>query len=218
MTLRELIQLQLKSGTRPPLLSDVLDSALRIGDSKMAVELKPGNGEMGSALCRLFTARPDLLGAVGLFMSFDLYLMHEFVKLFDKLVFPEGVVRPFFLLLTVKTSEQHLAGNEGCVPLSVGHHEDDLDFLSPQIESWLNRPDSKLDGLYIQFENEMVTNDQFNGGYNTHLLLSAISKKYKLGVWGHTEQIPDRCATASILVESGVHFVNTDLPRAFIPK
>ena len=48
-----LISLSPPSG--PPLLSDVLQSALNIGGgAKMVVEIKPGNAEMGAALCELF--------------------------------------------------------------------------------------------------------------------------------------------------------------------
>ena len=65
MTLRELMGLQLRTGTRPPLLSDVLESTSRIGEgAKMVVEIKPGNSEMSRALCELFKeVRPRAMRA-----------------------------------------------------------------------------------------------------------------------------------------------------------
>lgn len=78
MTLRELMSLNLKSGNRPPLLVDCLRSAAAIGEqSKLVVEIKPGNSEIVTPLARLFTRHRDLLSHVDVIMSFDSHVMHE---------------------------------------------------------------------------------------------------------------------------------------------
>ena len=54
LTFKELMNIPLKSGARPPLLFDVLRSAAAIGgDAKMIVEIKAGNTEASSALARM---------------------------------------------------------------------------------------------------------------------------------------------------------------------
>ena len=81
MTYREIIGMPLKSGQRPPLLEDVLESALAIGGgSQLVIEIKKGNPRSAEALCQLFRARPKLLEAVAVVMSFDLWVIHEFNK------------------------------------------------------------------------------------------------------------------------------------------
>lgn len=70
--------MQLKSGIRPPLLSDVLQSAQAIAPhAKLIIEIKPGNSEAGFALSRLFTKHPDLMLSVAVIMSFDAFIVHS---------------------------------------------------------------------------------------------------------------------------------------------
>jgi len=78
LTFRELMSIPLKSGVRPPLLIDVLRSALAISDeSKLVIEIKPGNEVAASALARLLIRHPDLRKAVAMIMSFDAVTMHR---------------------------------------------------------------------------------------------------------------------------------------------
>jgi len=78
LTFRELMSLPLKSGIRPPLLIDVLRSALAISDeSKLVIEIKPGNEIAASSLARLLIRYPDLRKAVAMIMSFDAVTMHR---------------------------------------------------------------------------------------------------------------------------------------------
>ena len=193
---------QLRTGARPPLLADVLDSALNIGSlSQMVVEIKPGNSEMGSALCKLFLRRPELIGAVGVVMSFDLFIMHDFVKLFNEIALSPDTPRPMMLLLTV--SELDSPDNENCCWLSV-------DKPLPNINDWLVRPDSALDGLYVQFEDSMV-----ESGAGLESFKALCKSLDTVGVWGHTKKYPDRVATAQTLIGLGAANVNTDLPREY---
>ena len=78
LTLRELFSIPLKTGSRPPLLLDVLRSAQAIGgDARLVVEIKPGNPEAGTALARLFVRNPDLCARCAVVMSFDAFAMHS---------------------------------------------------------------------------------------------------------------------------------------------
>ena len=48
----QLIALPLKTGSRPPILLDVLRSARQIGGgAQLVVEVKPGNSDVAEALC-----------------------------------------------------------------------------------------------------------------------------------------------------------------------
>lgn len=78
LTFKELMNCPLKTGARPPLLFDVLRSAMAIGgDAKMIVEIKAGNTEAGPALARMFVRHPQLMEHVAVVMSFDAFIMHN---------------------------------------------------------------------------------------------------------------------------------------------
>ena len=81
LTYKELMSCPLKSGARPPLLFDVLRSAVAISDdAKMIVEIKAGNTAASTALARLFVRHPVLMEHVAVVMSFDVYIMHNLRK------------------------------------------------------------------------------------------------------------------------------------------
>ena len=83
------MSLRLKSGTRPPLLLDVLRSAIEIGDAQMIIEIKPGNIGAVDALVLLFFAdRPDLIPAIAAIMSFDAHIMHKLKVCVDIIISP----------------------------------------------------------------------------------------------------------------------------------
>jgi len=68
----------LKHGSRPPLLVDVLRSAMAIGEhAKLVIEIKPGNSEIVEPLMMLFSRHPALLCRVAVIMSFDSYVMQD---------------------------------------------------------------------------------------------------------------------------------------------
>ena len=78
LTLREIISLTCRGGSRPPLLLDVLRSAEAIGGpARLVVEVKPGNREACTALVRLFRQHPELIERCAVIMSFDAYTMHK---------------------------------------------------------------------------------------------------------------------------------------------
>jgi hypothetical protein len=45
--------------------------------------------------------------------------------------------------------------------------------------------------------------------------LRDLSKQYKVGIWGEYKKDPDDYFVAHHLVNCGVSYVNTDLPRSF---
>lgn len=287
LTFRELISLPLKSGIRPPLLIDVLRSARAIGgNSKLIIEIKPGNNDAANALARMFIRHPDLMEQCAVIMSFDLFAMHT-------LRADLAVLQPAAAGAIRKTHRSNMSlGNmallnidpaaEGFVPL--GPHRDSFDHFgvglsiggisqsfvgengttvldsSPNLKSgmssskgalykldeerripklmlltvaekpkipcelevgvlelenvdqWLHRQDGSLDGVYLQFQREMLSLEGTNA-------LQNLASKYTVGVWGHAHKDPDNYETFHHLVREGmVSFVNSDLPKTFKKK
>ena len=202
LTMKEIIGLTFKSGTRPPLLLDVLRSAQTIGGSaRLVVEIKAGNDEAGAALVRLFRRHPELIERCAVVMSFDAYLMHRLRNDLTKLI-EEGLVfnqarLPELLLLTV------------AVPPSESYEvfASVTDFS--QVDSWLlHEGKPSLEGVYLQFQPQMLQPQGLAA-------LRALSAQYKVGVWMMLGD-PDDILTVACLVEKGgVSYVNTDLPRSF---
>ena len=80
----------------------------------------------------------------------------------------------------------------------------------PKIDQWLHRADGSLDGVYMQYESQMLSPD---GLANLRLLAS----KYTVGVWNKAHKDPDDFETFHTLVKEGlVSFVNSDLPKGFM--
>ncbi|KAL7458188.1 hypothetical protein ACHAWC_010626 [Mediolabrus comicus] len=223
LTFKEIIGLTMKSGTRPPLLLDVLKSAQTIGgNAKLVVEIKAGNDEAGTALVRLFRRHPDLIERCAVVMSFDAYLMHqlraELLELSASLCGADSAISPNeefpipidpistlyspfklpqLLLLTVATPPTKSYELVTSV----------TDFSG--VDSWLQHEGKpSLDGVYLQFEPEMLLPEGLAA-------LRALSSKYRVGVWMMLGD-PDDIMTATRLIDGGgVSYVNTDIPRTF---
>ena len=202
LTMKEIIGLTFKSGTRPPLLLDVLRSAETIGGSaRLVVEIKAGNDEAGVALVRLFRRHPKLIERCAVVMSFDAYLMHglrnELNELVDQGLVLAQVKLPELLLLTV------------AMPPSKSYElfASVSDFS--QVDSWLQHEGKpSLEGVYLQFQPQMLQPQGLAA-------LRALSASYKVGVCMMLGD-PDDFVTVARLVENGgVSYVNTDLPRSF---
>ncbi|KAL3808367.1 hypothetical protein ACHAXA_005338 [Cyclostephanos tholiformis] len=230
LTMKEIISLTFKSGSRPPLLLDVLRSAQAIGGfARLVIEIKPGNQVACAALINLFRQHPDLIERCAVIMSFDAYTMHKLKCGLNELDAwldthygsrsdsPDSVLSfedehgrfvsfgpklPNILLLTVLRESTRKQHHQ--LPVSVSD-------LSP-VHSWL-RPEDKpsLDGVYLQYQPEMLQREGIAA-------MQALSKEYLVGVWARHGD-PDDIVTASRLMkECGVSFVNTDLPRTFAGK
>jgi hypothetical protein len=239
LTFKELIALPLKSGSRPPLLIDVLRSAEAIGgNSKLVIEVKPGNSEVGPALVRMFQRHPNLMKCCAVIMSFDAFAMHDIrreLASFDDPVHgskygmnykqlgdpmqevgsPQSqsymdshvlhpsnsrntYTKPKLLLVTVAEPAQ--------VPCELWV---DVEDLSP-VEGWLSADDGCLDGVYLQFQEQMLTPKGLR-------CLQNIASRYHIGVWLISSRDPDDWETFHRLVHDGhVSYVNSSLPRKFV--
>ena len=206
LTLRELIALPLKSGQRPPLLTDVLQSASTLGiGSQLVVEIKPGNVNIVDALCELFSAFPLLVSQVGVVMSFDLFLIHRFAQKFCEYEEKwETHGRP---KLERDARFKIMFLTESGVPKGAPYVKFNL--LSDgkkAVKEWLNGSGSTLDGIYMQYENDIFTDE---GGK----VFQELAAEYTIGVWGMQ---PDEERVARSLMTLGARFVNTDMPGSFV--
>lgn len=290
LTFKELISMPLLSGIRPPLLIDVLRSASTISnESKLVIEIKPGNDMSAFALARLLSRHPDLLSSVAVIMSFDASTMHRFRAELHLRVGtpPPPLVRHYSMMPSQHrrvSSYDHfgsmaamLGGSHSrlhtpsidyghSIGLSIspsnlnGHLSNNFDapHLSPynaatvddpttallqagrnnthfpklmllavantpkipcelevhnnelhRVDSWLTTSEGSLDGVYLQFEESMMTP---KGAAQ----LRELSQRYLVGVWGHSGRDPDDFKTFEWLVqEANCSFVNTDLPKQF---
>lgn len=202
LTMKEIIGLTFKSGTRPPLLLDVLRSAKAIGGSaRLVIEIKAGNDEAGHALVRLFRRHPELIERCAVVMSFDAYLMHKLRtklnELGDQVLALPRIKFPELLLLTVAkppTTSYKLF-------VSVN------DFS--EVDSWLQHEGTpSLNGVYLQFQPEMCQPKGLAA-------LRALSAQYLVGVWMMLGDPDDILTAARLIEDGGVSYVNTDLPRSF---
>ena len=105
---------------------------------------------------------------------------------------------PKLMLLTVSDEPK-----KPC-EMRVGVHD-----LSP-VDSWLRTNDGgSLDGVYLQFQKEMIQPDGAAA-------LRELSKRHTVGVWAYSGKDPDDFETFHWLVNKcNVTFVNTDLPGHF---
>jgi glycerophosphoryl diester phosphodiesterase len=77
------------------------------------------------------------------------------------------------------------------------------------VESWLKMADGSLDGIYLQYEPGMLTEDGAAA-------LRKLSEQYLVGVWTRSGKDPDDYTTFEWLVRQGnCTFVNSDLPNHF---
>jgi hypothetical protein len=78
-----------------------------------------------------------------------------------------------------------------------------------RVDSWLVTDDGSLDGVYLQYEEEMMT---LTGA----AYLRGLSERFLVGIWGYSGHDPDNFQTFEWLVKEGnCTFVNTDLPKHF---
>jgi glycerophosphoryl diester phosphodiesterase len=82
-----------------------------------------------------------------------------------------------------------------------------------KIDQWLHRDDGALDGVYMQYEPQMLSPEGL-------VQLRLLASKYTVGVWNKAHKDPDDFETFHTLVKEGlVSFVNSDLPKGFMkPK
>lgn len=78
-----------------------------------------------------------------------------------------------------------------------------------RVDNWLRHETGLLDGVYLQYEKEMITPEGA-------AFLRQLSQRFLVGIWGYAEKDPDDFETFQWLVKQGnCSFVNTDLPKHF---
>uniref|UniRef100_A0A7S2S222 GP-PDE domain-containing protein n=1 Tax=Mucochytrium quahogii TaxID=96639 RepID=A0A7S2S222_9STRA len=209
MTLQELQSLPLKNGTSAPLLEDVLRVAQRVGKgSSLVIEIKKGaeGSVVAAALVNLFKSNPSLLNYVAVVMSFDLYIIHNFSNFFSAAYHEQKFLhRPKIMFLTANIRE-----NYSSVHKSFDWESESVQDIQKKLEDYINHGDSKLDGVYMQFDDMLLAQRK-----EVLDMLKTFTSKYTLGVWGTSRQ-PDNLENAYKLCELGAAFVNTDLPENFV--
>ena len=210
MTLREVMDIKLKDAQRAPTLEEALRSAIRIGGgSQLVIELKEESFASPVALCQFFDKNPELLAAVSVVMCFHPVLIHEFANLLAelkhrKLTAANSAGWPKTMLLTLM---QPWEGWDGMAEIISVKENTEQSFK--KLDGWLVSPGTApLDGVYLQYEDAMMAKEGQD-------VLRLLCKKYVVGMWMDDNKDPDDQTTIATLVECGVSFVNTNLPRNF---
>ena len=158
-------------------------------------------------------------------MSFDAYTMHklklEMNKLQESLVARNGV-SPNSLTTEEKKVENDLKHQPPLMPeillitvaeIPQDHYElyVSVDDFSP-VYGWLQHEDKPaLDGVYLQFQHEMLTPKGL-------MSLRELSNRVRVGIWQYFGDRDDIDIVTTLTMEGGVSYVNTDLPRSFVPQ
>jgi len=217
LKLRDVFKRPLKSGVRPPLLREVLDSAQIIDENaQLVVEIKSMGGvsedKVGfylDSLIKMLRKNIELIPAIVLFMSFDNYMAKEFKRKYESELKPEyeeyrkenGIAKPHPLVMQL-TCSRECPGDEGEPEFNI----DDDNWRETIKELTTVDEALSLDGVYIHFQAE-VRNEK--GMDNVREL----SKTTLVGVWGDTPGGDPDCLEEGLkLKELGVKFINTDLP------
>ena len=200
LTLTEIQTILLKTGQRPALLLDVLRQAQSIGPgAKLIIEMKRSDPNAADALCCLLQEHASLCCHVAVIMSFDANIIHQCSKNMhmnmDMNMHPTP--RPLCLLLTT--------ANKKWIQYPAYF---DITGPTDELERKLVRSDSRLDGVYIQYDVSMFLQKECKD------TIKALSKKWIVGVWGGRKD-PDNLMTARLLLSYGASYVNTDMPQSF---
>ena len=204
LTLTEIQTILLKTGQRPALLIDVLRQAQSIGPgAKLIIEMKRSDPNAADALCCLLQEHASLCCHVAVIMSFDANIIHQCSKNMNMHMHMHmnmnmhPTPRPLCLLLTTANTKwiQYPAY---------------FDITGPtdELERKLVRSDSRLDGVYIQYDVSMFLQKECKD------TIKALSKKWIVGVWGGRKD-PDNLMTTRLLLSYGASYVNTDMPESF---
>lgn len=170
-----------------------------VGGGSMLPNSLPDNSNAERGQARGHARKPTFLDEFGSGLTLNeanrrVSMMTPLEKLgFDK----DLIVYPKLMLLTVADP-----ANKAC-ELQVR-----LADLSP-IDTWLTSREGSLDGVYLQFQKEMLEPEGCAA-------LEELGQRYHVGVWTYSGIDPDDYATFRTLVHQGkCRFVNTDLPGTF---
>eukprot|EP00434_Breviolum_minutum_P000989 symbB.v1.2.000866.t1/scaffold38.1/size396883/6 len=182
-----------QEGVHIPLLEEVLKAALKSG-SRLVIELKgsPGSSAVGSAVAQLFAEDSTLLEACALVMSFEVPELVAFAKS------APAESRPKLLLLTCHPSEG----------LEKKYQTLDLGDSAWEEQAKKSLSDLSLDGFYIEWT-EKLSNQHSSAFQKLCQICGTV------GVWQRFGQT-DSEEEASLLLDLGASFCNTDLPKGFL--
>jgi len=180
-----------RSGAGVPFLTHVLDIAAAIGShKKLVIEIKPGVSGTADRLMQVLKTNTFYLENISVIMSFQLSIISHFADLF-KTTFP-GVTETKVLYLMAKPEE-------------AGIYTQPYNHFPIETPRQLEDCIGKLDGFYVGYSNKLLS---------THKdIFRSICKKYVVGVY---DMNPDCVSTARELIDIGVAFVNTDMPRTLV--
>ena len=177
----ELEYFPLKDGSRVPTLREVLQAAKRVGRGRqLVIEIKGRDEPCARRVSELVRTLSD---QVALVMGFSVESVVEFARSNPK----RGSV--LSMLLTVRrkgSNNQYFDLNE-------------MEVVVKLIKS------NNIDGLYLQFDKEYLTDDRF----------IQLCQQIPIGVWGRNVLDPDDLNTVETLLARGARFVNTDFPDNF---
>lgn len=198
LTLQQVISSPMKSGVRPPMLKEVLDSASVFQHAQLIIEVKSGKSgqRIAKVLVAFFQDNPSFLKHVPVVMSFDPDVVFHFVKLW-----PAHLKRPKLLQLT----------NKPHASVVLEPYEQLIDFekgdVSADVEALMVRDGMRLDGIYLEWDEHMLG--------NCKQWVQKLTQKYTVGVWQYAGG-PDCLSMCSQLVNLGVSHVNTDFPKGYL--
>lgn len=203
LTVGQLAGLPLKSGSTAPRLVDVLRSCRAIGGpARMVVEIKPENPEAVQVLADMHTADPNLFDTVSVVMSFDLEMAQQSASLMTE--------RFAGVSLDARPAVLYLRATEDYYGPLLSLSALDTAIVDKYLSGTDEAKPAPLDGLYIQFEQGMLTS-----GDPVAENLKTLCQRCVVGVWGVPEE-QDTVGVAQQLVDLGVSFVNTDMPSSFV--
>ncbi|MEC9464937.1 MAG: hypothetical protein VX834_04080, partial [Myxococcota bacterium] len=198
LTLDQIQMIPLKGGSRVPTLDAVLDCVVQnVQDHRhLVIEVKPGSPQVVEPLCELLSQRN--MASQATIMSFDLDVIQAVAL---------GVGRPSghastHRCLWLACTQDWDADAHGFTYAQVTQNPSSLEAVTETITK------SGLDGIYIEYNDEIVT---------ANVLAKLKAQGLFVGVWS-SDPNHDCVATVTRLVLEGADLINTDeaitLPKA----
>ena len=211
LTTDQIRTIKLADGSVPPMLADVLEVAksfgVENGARKLVVELKKDKASeiVTAKLCELLATKADLALHVGVVMSFDLAMMENLGTWRASLANKDSISHINLMLLTEAPLHFDPVNNTICADVRSPSFRDDCERIVKN---------NKLDGIYLEFQEEMITNTVLNIQEDkVQEELAALARNMPVGVWNYHSTQPDGLTTLERFYQLGLQFVNSDLPE-----
>ena len=207
--------LKLLDGSSPPRLAQVLEVAQSYGPTdarRLVVELKKDKAyqQVIQKLCEFLEAHNDLASHVAVIMSFDLGIMEALGEWRTQTSQKESIKHINFMLLTEAPAHFDAANNTILADVCSSNFRVNCERLVR---------DSKLDGVYLEFQEEMITNTILSLEENKiQDELATLARSMPVGVWNYSTTQPDGLVTLERFAQLGLKYVNSDLPENELNK